>query len=153
MRAVPYKSALQGVPAPNQYSFYSLYPPYASLPAMASAQKTPARPAAPTQAAGWTDRGCPDLHDFEQPRVDSLCRLLELPSPAATTRPGPGPQWCPVRHIGYVGVGCAGRPGTGHWLGGGPPKRTQHQDACWPGAASLPPAVHPRFRVATPFGG
>ena len=47
MRAVPYKSALHGISAPYQYSFYSFHSPYASLPAMASAQKIPASPAVP----------------------------------------------------------------------------------------------------------
>ena len=55
MRAVPYKSALQGVPAPYQYSFYSLYPPYASQPAIASAQMIPTRPATPRLPAESTE--------------------------------------------------------------------------------------------------
>ena len=55
MQAVPYKSALQGISAPYQYSFYSFHSPYASLPAMASAQKIPARPAASRLPAELTE--------------------------------------------------------------------------------------------------
>ena len=94
-----------------------------------------------TQAACWTDRGCPDLHDFEQPQVDSPCRLMELPSAAATARPGPRTTMVPRAPYWLRWSWLSWRP----W--------NEHNTRLHAGPASLPPAVHPGFRAATPFGG
>ena len=96
MRAVLYNSALQGVPVPYRYSLLALpFPTGCISTCHGLCQEDPSLPSH-AQAAGWTERGCLDLHDLQQQRVDSPCRLLELTSLATTARPGPVPQLGPA---------------------------------------------------------
>ena len=53
--------------------------------------------------------------------------------------------WRPVLHIGDNGNERTGHLGTGHWLGGGPLAKQQHEDVWCPGVTPLLPAVYPWF--------
>ena len=97
MRAVPYKSAPQGVPAPYQYSYTRFtHRTHLYLPWLLPKRPHSLRRA---QAAGWTDRGCPDLHDFGNHGLTA--HVGHLNSRPLLQNRAPGPRTAMVPRVPY----------------------------------------------------